>query len=718
MPPSPVGYFRLGQAYPRRKLREGYPRPRPRWARYPTTISLTVTAATSTKVYDGGTTSTATPTITSGALASGDSASFTETFDTRNVGSGKMLTPAGSVNNSGSGSTYTITWTGVTTGVITAEAITVSAATNSKPYDGGTSASGVPTVTGGSLFGIDSLTCTESYDTKNVGTGKTLTPAGSVNDGNSGENYSITFANNTTGTITALAITVTAATKTKTYDGGLTASAATPTVTGGALASGDSAAFTETFTNKNVGSGKTLTPTGTASDGNSGNNYSYTWANNTTGSITVYAITVAATANSKVYDSTTSASATPTASLLGSDVNAFTESYASPNVGTTISLIPTGTANDGNGGNNYSYTFSPAISGTITTRAITVTAATGTKTYDSGTTSTATPTVTGGALQGGDTPAFSEHFSTAHAGSNKTLTPTGTASDGNSGANYSYTWANSTTGSITAYAITVTAATSTKAYSATTSSTAVPTITGGALQGSDTKAFSESFDTKNVGSSKTLTPTGTVADGNSGNDYSYTWANVATGSITAQAITVTAGVVTKTYDGTTSAAYAGSVTGTIQGSDTPAFTEYFTSKNVGTGKTLKPTGSVSDGNSGANYTYTFIGAYTGAILIEPITVTATSNTKTYDSTTSAAAVPTVTGGAIQTGDSATWTESYTTAALGTGKTLVPTGSISDGNSGGNYSITWADCYTGVILGGLRIGDFELGMSVFDVGMGG
>ena len=43
----------------------------------------------------------------------------------------------------------------------------------------------------------------ETYDTKNVGTGKTLTPSGSVNDGNSGNNYTITFVTNTTGVITA-----------------------------------------------------------------------------------------------------------------------------------------------------------------------------------------------------------------------------------------------------------------------------------------------------------------------------------------------------------------------------------------------------------------------------------------------------------------------------------------------------------------------------------
>ena len=57
-----------------------------------TALSITVTAATSTKTYDGTTWATAAPTITAGSLTSGDAAAFNETFDTKNVGTGKTLT--------------------------------------------------------------------------------------------------------------------------------------------------------------------------------------------------------------------------------------------------------------------------------------------------------------------------------------------------------------------------------------------------------------------------------------------------------------------------------------------------------------------------------------------------------------------------------------------------------------------------------------------------
>src|SRR5207253_661074 len=150
----------------------------------------------------------------------------------------------------------------------------------------------------------------ETYNNKNVGTGKTLTPSGTVSDGNGGANYAVSFVNNTSGVITTRAITVTGTTNSKVYDG-TTSAAAVPAITAGRLAAGDTASFTETYNNKNAGTGKTLIPAGTVTDGNSGLNYAVTFANNTTGVITPRAITVTAATNSKVYDGGTSAAAVP-----------------------------------------------------------------------------------------------------------------------------------------------------------------------------------------------------------------------------------------------------------------------------------------------------------------------------------------------------------------------------------------------------------------------
>ena len=51
----------------------------------------------------------------------------------------------------------------------------------------------MPTITGGSLAAGDTACFAESFDTAACGAGKTLTPFGSVNDGNRGDNYAVTF---------------------------------------------------------------------------------------------------------------------------------------------------------------------------------------------------------------------------------------------------------------------------------------------------------------------------------------------------------------------------------------------------------------------------------------------------------------------------------------------------------------------------------------------
>src|SRR5204863_179490 len=166
-------------------------------------------------------------------------------YGNKNVGTGKTLTPSGTVNDGNAGANYTYTFVNNATGVINARGLTVTAATNTKAYDSTTSAAATPTISVGVLQGTDTANFTEVYSNKNVGTGKTLTPAGTVNDGNGGGNYAVTFVANTTGVINARALTVTAVSDTKTYDG-TTASAATPTVTG-TIQTGDTANFSQTF---------------------------------------------------------------------------------------------------------------------------------------------------------------------------------------------------------------------------------------------------------------------------------------------------------------------------------------------------------------------------------------------------------------------------------------------------------------------------------------
>ena len=259
--------------------------------------------------YDGTTASVTMPTITTGSLASGDTAGFSETFDTRNVGTGKTLTPAGIVNDGNGGGNYTVTFANANLGTITTRAITVKAGTDSRVYDGTTASAVAPTISVGTLAAGDTAVFTQSFDNRNVASGKTLTPAGSVNDGNNGANYAVTFSAVNTGVITALPITVTAVSDTKVYDG-TTSSAGIPGI-GGSLGTGDTAAFTQAFGNRNAGTGKTLVPSGVVADGNGGANYSVTFVNNTTGSITARPLAVTAASSTKGYDGTTASATLP-----------------------------------------------------------------------------------------------------------------------------------------------------------------------------------------------------------------------------------------------------------------------------------------------------------------------------------------------------------------------------------------------------------------------
>jgi hypothetical protein len=207
----------------------------------------------------------------------------------------------------------------------------------------------------------------QSYDTRNVGTGKMVIATGLAISGVSASNYvlSSTSASAAIGTINAANITVTAAANTKIYDG-TTASATLPTITAGAVQFDDTADFVESYSDPNVGTGKTLTPSGIVSDGNGGSNYVYTFVATTNGEIDPLAVTISSgvTANDKVYDGTTNATITASnvalSGVLSMDVtnlslslNGYAASFASVGPGSNIPVTVTGLSLTGSAAGNY-----------------------------------------------------------------------------------------------------------------------------------------------------------------------------------------------------------------------------------------------------------------------------------------------------------------------------------------------------------------------------
>jgi hypothetical protein len=224
--------------------------------------------------------------------------------------SGTTTCTTTATQNSNAG-TYPITCAGLTpvAGVtyipgaltITPAPLTIAAVTNTKTYDGTTSATALPTVTGIKLSKDTVTGLAETYDTKNAGTGKTMSvSAYTVNDGNAGGNYTVAKTTVGTGVINKAALTIQAVTNTKTYDAN-TSAAAVPTTPG--LQTGDTVTgLAETYDTPNAGSGKVLTVSPyTVNDGNGGNNYNVVTASVSTGVINQAPASVTANPASKTY---------------------------------------------------------------------------------------------------------------------------------------------------------------------------------------------------------------------------------------------------------------------------------------------------------------------------------------------------------------------------------------------------------------------------------
>ncbi len=379
--------------------------------------------------------------------------------------------------------------------------ITLTAIDENKIYDGTTDASTTPTLTG-TLAAGDTATLSETYDTRDVGTGKTLTPSTVIKDASDVDmtaNYAITFVPVSTGEISVRAITVTAQPNTKTYDRNTTATA-TPVITE-TLGFGDTANFIETYDTRDVGTNKVLTPSGTVIDGNSGNNYSYTFVNDTTGVITPKEITVIGlVATPKIYDATTTATVLglplPVGVIRGDVVRidntavclrlVCTGTFDTKNVGHNTVTV-TGLVLTGADAGNYTLT-PPTLKANILKHPIRVTAALNTKIYDGTTDASTTPTITFGTLSSGDTATLTETYNTRDVGTGKTLTPSAVikdASDVDMTANYAITFVPVSTGEISIRAITVTADNISKEYG--TPDPALTTqVTSGSLVAPDT----------------------------------------------------------------------------------------------------------------------------------------------------------------------------------------------------------------------------------------
>ncbi|MGC6536426.1 MAG: YDG domain-containing protein, partial [Candidatus Puniceispirillaceae bacterium] len=368
------------------------------------------------KQYDGTTTGTATfgslTGVESGDTVTLDTSSASAAFINAGVGTNKTVTISGITLGGTDGANYGLT-TPTTTADITQKTLTLSSATAAnKTYNADTAATissygGLTGIVNSEAVILDSSSASASFADANVGSSKSVSISGLALTGANASNYTLSSSFSTTADITAKALTITAPSASdKVYDADTSATVTAGTLSGFIGSETVTVSGSGTFSDANVGSGKSVTVTYSLADGtNNGlaSNYSLS-SGSTTADITTKALTITApSASNKIYDADTSATVTAgtLSGFIGSETVTVTGSgtFADANVGSGKSVTVTYSLADGtNNGlaSNYSLS-SGSTTADITAKALTITAPSASnKVYDADTSAT----VTAGTLSG------------------------------------------------------------------------------------------------------------------------------------------------------------------------------------------------------------------------------------------------------------------------------------------------------------------------------
>jgi|GEM_PF-1703243 len=207
--------------------------------------------------------------------------------------------------------------------------------------------------------------------------------------------------------------------------------------------------------------------------------------------------------------------------------------------------------------------------------------------------------------------------------------------------------------------------------------------------------------TAGIGSYAIVPGSASFASGVDGGLYHITYNETGSLTVNKRDLTLNSFLAdNKTYDGTTTVTGAGFSDDRVNSDElTFSYTAAFADRTAAAGKTVNYTDiAISGGAGSGNYTLiTTSGTATADISVRNINVTAQTDTKIYDGSTASSVLPVVE--TLQTGDVLTSVgiQTFDTELAGTGKTLIPSGTvIDDGNNGDNYSIHYLTDVTGVI----------------------
>jgi len=567
----------------------------------------------------------------------------------------------------------------------------------------------------------------------------------------------ITFVG--THAVTPKRLDISGLTATKVYDGLTTVSLSGPGSLNGVIGTdavtigGTTAA---SFSDKNVGTGKTITVQGIALSGADAANYAV-YNVTASGSITAKPIDVyGLTANGKVYDGTTTATLSGAATVYGNSTTASdglfvgsetvslsgtaAGSFASKTVGTAKPVSVTGLSLSGADAGNYTLRGANAtLTADITPKPLDVSGLSATKTYDglTGASLTGTAGLTGGGTTSsdgkyitGDTVSLSGSASATYAdpnaGNNKPLTLAGLNLAGSDAGNYTLN-INSSTGVILKAPLTVRANDDAKFVTQSDSAGFNGVSYSGFVNGESsavlggTLAIVRSNATTNTAGtySGVLTPSGLSAS-----NYEISYANGNFTIVPASQLLVRVANATSTYGSAasysvTSAQYldgsnviqtlaAPSVAGnTFTYSDGaggsavftlgPTNAQNSTSGNLKAGNYAIGASNISETSANFSNTITVVGNQ--AVTQKPLTAGGLTASKVYDGTRLASLSGTQTLAGAVSGDDLSLSvssASYDTKDVGTGKAVEITGLSLSGNDAGNYYLASSGAVTGTI----------------------
>ena len=503
----------------------------------------------------------------------------------------------------------------------------------------------------------------------------------------------------------------------------------------------DSAGYSATFNNKNVGADKPVTVLGVALAGAQAGNYTVSQPAGLDADVTVRTVTVSgAVANDRDYDGTDVATVDFTGASLQNrasgedasdvdfDASGYGATFDDKDVGDDKPVTVTGVVLTGTEALNYALTQPAGLDADVTERTVTIDGAVAdNKVYDA--TDVATVDFTSASLQNRpptedasdvdfDASGYGATFDDKNVGDDKPVTVTGVVLTGTEASNYTLTQPSGLDADVTARNLTISGAVAdNKVYDGDNSATVDYTnaTVNNRAPGEnathvdlDLSADSATFDTKDVGADKPVTVTGVALQGTEATNYTVSQPTGLDADITQRTVTIDGAVANdRDYDGTdvatvdfTGASLQNRASGEDASDvdfDASGYGATFDDKNVGDDKPVTVTGVVLTGTEALNYALTQPAGLDADVTERTVTIDgAVADNTVYDGTD--AATVDFTSASLQNRasgedsadvdfDASGYGATFDDKNVGDDKPVTVTGVVLTGTEASNYALT-------------------------------